>query len=136
MSKLFKLKKGRDAGFTFIEVMILAGVLMFVFVGTGQTLDYLVKSGRHQNLLWDAGQVGETVVLELLNMYGSSPDLIDGNHTRYYDVNKIVSLAPSFYKVDWTIRDNQPILSVKEITLTVTWKEGDLDRTTGFTTYR
>ncbi|OQW50442.1 MAG: hypothetical protein A4S09_01215 [Proteobacteria bacterium SG_bin7] len=125
-----------ERGFTFIEILILSSVLLFVFVGTGQTLDYLVKSNRHQSLLWDAGELGELVTLELLNMYSSSPELTEGNHVRYYDSQKLQTQGPTFFEVNWTITDNKPILSVKEIQLTVKWREGALDRTTAYITYR
>lgn len=119
-----------------MEVLILASVLLFVFVGTAQTLDYLVKSNRHQNLLWEAGEIGELVTLELLNMYSSSAELTEGNHTRYYDNKKLQTLEPTFFEVNWVITDNKPILSVKEIQLTVKWSEGSLERTTAYITYR
>lgn len=123
-------------GFTFLEVLILASVLLFVFVGTAQTLDYLVRSNRHQGLLWDAGEIGELVTLELLNMYSSSTELTEGNHVRYYDNKKLQTAEPTFFEVNWTVTDNKPILSVKEILLTVQWREGALERTTVYITYR
>lgn len=131
------MKKLRNQlGFTFIEVLMAAAILM---VGTLVAMS--MGDFTSQNLAFDqdrvtATQLGGNILEDLLNRYPTDPLLTAGAHSQQFDSLENPVGAGGFYTVNWTITANSPTPNILTIQLSVNWLVSGIPKAINFMTYR
>jgi len=126
-----------ESGFSLVEVVLFVSLLVTVLYGSSGVLFHGHKQSIEDRHRWDAAEIGSIVLEELSFSYTSSGVLDDGLHSRFYDQKFIlVPEAQHFYKVEWSVTENDPIQGVLNIKLDVFWREGTLEKIVHYQTYR
>ena len=114
--------KAKARGFTLLEVMVAGAIGLVAMAGTTAALASNSTVHETQVQKTTALSVAENQMEDLLVRLRTDTDLQTGTWgPRYYTGKGIVSSAPSFFTVTWTIEENQPLPNVRRIRVKAAW---------------
>jgi type IV pilus assembly protein PilV len=128
-----KIKKGkRQDGFTLLEVLVAISILAIGLLAVASMQVAAIQG----NFFAYSATAGTTLAQDKLEdltalPYTSDftdPDLSSGSHT---DPN-----PPPGYTVTWDVTNGNPIVGTKTITVTVSWQDKGVTKTTALTTIK
>lgn len=124
-------------GFSLIEVMISASLLLVGLAGSLAAISTYQKNVAHQRHLTQGIHIAETAMEQMLLVYPSDPLLTDGDHgpQSYDEVGHHVASGGK-YNAYWSVESGIPIPGMRKLSVRVEWMEGADGRNVEFFTYR
>lgn len=133
-----KSKKRVNRGFTLIEVMIAAGVLVISLVGLVVAGVNATKMYANQRSITQAVAVGESVTEEVLLKFETDPEINIGTSTsRYFTKNGApTTAANAFYTVTWFVTGHPSVTGILRIRVLIQWTVNGQPKQIIWNTYR
>jgi Tfp pilus assembly protein PilV len=122
-------------GFGLIEVLVSGTMLAVGLAGIVSFAGQANAALGHQRHLTVAGNVAERQMEALLTLYADDARLTDGDHTgSTFDTIGAPGAGP--YTTSWVVEAGVPVPGARRITVTVSWQEGAVTKTTRLRTVR
>ena len=116
-------RQGGPGGFTILEAMISAAILLIAISGLLTAFSGLAKTFEHQRHLTPALSIAESAMEGLLLLPASHDDLKNVVHApRFFDRDGQEVLTPDAYELSWSISGTS--YGMRRLTVTVSWEEG------------
>ena len=117
-------------GFTLLEVIIAISILTAGLLAVGAMQVSAIYGNSLAGKMTAGTSIAEDKLEELLSLEytltATHPDLSEGAHA---------GGAVSGYNLSWTVTNNSPIDNTKEITVTITWQDQWMNKSTSLSAY-
>ncbi len=130
-SKVLKnITINRQGGFTLLEVIMAISILTVGLLAVGAMQVSAIYGNSLAGRMTEATSMAEEKLEELLSLEytltSTNADLEEGEHSGGTDAG---------YTTTWTVVNNSPVPNTKEITVTVTWRDKFLTKSTSLGSY-
>jgi len=126
-----KLK--RQDGFTLLEVIVAISILMTGLLAVGMMQVSAIYGNSLARKITTGTSIAEDKIDELLSLQytllSTHDDLTEGNHP------DAPTADAAGYTTTWTIVNNSPFANTKTITVTVTWKDKWITKSTSLSSF-
>jgi type IV pilus assembly protein PilV len=130
---LQEIKSIRQGGFTLLEVIVAISILMVGLLAVGTMQVSAIYGNSFAGRMTSATSIAEDKMEQLLSLQytytGTHPDLLAGTYP-----DPPVTDA-SGYTLTWTVVNDNPIANTKQITVTVTWRDKLVNKSTSLSSY-
>lgn len=124
-------------GFSLTEALVSLALLSTVVTAFLTSVDAAMRGSRHQQRSTQAIELLDGTTEALLMRNPSDPLLEPGVHEQTYDRNGLpCSGSDALYKISWTVSIQSSDVSMRELVLRISWKEGTAYHSIGWTTWR
>jgi type IV pilus assembly protein PilV len=124
-----KIKMGNE-GFTLLEVIVAISILTVGLLAVGTMQVSAIYGNSIANKVTKATSIAEDKLEQLLTLQYSltatHPDLSEGNHG---------PIDQPGYSMSWRVDNNTPFPNTKAITVTVSWQDRWVTRSTSLSSY-
>lgn len=130
-------KTKRQEGFTLMEVIVAISILTVGLLAVASMQISAIQGNSLAGRLTKGTSIAQDKIEELLllpyTFTFTHPDLIDNetNGGPHVEPNH-----PSGYTIRWDVTDNNPFGNTKSITVTVTWQDKGVHKTTSLSSYK
>lgn len=127
----------RARGFSLIEVMVASALFLVTITGVVASTRTLTQAAQHQRHMTMAVHTAERQMEELLLRFNDHDDLDPSlPHERRFDANGEPVLTGGAYVATWTVTSVAAVAALRHIVLTLSWSEGEAQRSVTLQTYR
>lgn len=134
-AKTEKIK--RQEGLTFMEVIVAISILTVGLLAVASMQISAIQGNSLAGRLTTGTSLAQDKIEELLllpyTFTFTHPDLIDNNT---HGGPHVEPNPPSGYTIRWDVTDNIPFGNTKSITVTVTWRDKGVYKTTTLSSYK
>jgi type IV pilus assembly protein PilV len=127
------IKSTGQGGFTLLEVIVAISILTVGLLAVGTMQVSAIYGNSFAGRVTAGTAVAQDKMEQLLSLpytyTATHPDLAEGNHP------DIPAQDSSGYTLTWNIVNNNPVSNTKQITVTVTWKDKWVTKTTSLSSY-
>lgn len=134
MTRRSRRIRGRDRGFSIIEVMIAAAVFAIGAAGSLSVLAMAQRQYRHQNQLTQAIHLAEMQMEQTVLLYRD--DVVSGGPRCFTAQGHQMSCGSHEYAASWFVTSGVPIQGMKQIRVVVSWHEMAATKQVSLLTYR
>jgi len=130
---LQEIESTMQGGFTLLEVIVAISILTVGLLAVGTMQVSAIYGNSFAGRMTAATSIAEDKMEQLLSLQytytATHPDLAEGSHP------DTPAADASGYTLTWNVINNSPVGNTKQITVTVTWRDKWVNKSTSLSSY-